>query len=132
MKQFVTKNVNKANPLYKFICTREYVEGALTKPSPRAISIFTMAENVFQARRDDWKNCENPVSKFTERAMKVIEDTYSTMKTCHLKIIMSRFYRARLHFYARQETRNEIPKNAANIQSSTNASKSTAAKEAFR
>ena len=126
------KSIYEGNPLYKFINLRDYVQGALTRPSTRAISMFTMAEKIFQSRRDDWKNSDNAVSKFTERAMKVIEDSYSTMKTCHLKVIISRFYRARLHFYARQETRNELPKNAANIQSATNASKSTAAKEAFR
>ena len=130
--QWITKVINTENELYMMIDQREYKEGALTRPSLKAIEMFTIAEKVFRAHRDEWKNEKDVATKLTDRALRIIEDTYSSVKKCHLRIIIARFMRSRLHFYASFETRKELPKNAANIKSAANASKSTAAKQVFK
>ena len=130
--QWVTTKIDTKNELYTLIDLREYKEGALIRPSQKAIDMFTIAEKVFRAHRDEWKNESNAATKLTDRALTIIENSYSTVKKCHLRIIISRFLRARLHFYASFETRKEVPKNATNIRSAANASKSTAANQAFK
>ena len=130
--QWVTKVIDPKNEFHLLINQREYVEGALTRPSEKAIDMFIIAEKVFRAHRDEWKHDRNAASKFTDRALETIEDKYSTVKKCHLRLIISRFMRARLHFYASFETKKEVPKNAANIRSAANASKTTAANQAVK
>ena len=130
--QWITTKIDWKNENYTFINLREYKEGALTRPSQKAIDIFTIAEKVFREHINGLKNTENVASKLTDRALLIIEDTYSTVKKCHLKTIMSRFLRARLHFFARRETKREVPKNKTNIQSASNSSYSTAAKAALK
>ena len=130
--QWVTTKVDSKNELHMLINLREYKEGALVRPSHKAVDMFTIAEQVFRAHRDEWKKESNAATKLTDRALTIIENSYSTVKKCHLRIIISRFLRARLHFYASFETRKEVPKNDTNIRSAANASKSTAANQAFK
>ena len=127
---FVTNEISK-NVTHTIINERDYVAGALTRPSETACRMFEAAEETFRKYVKNWHKDENCATKLSTTIILKLVSLIEDVDQCHLKIIIDRFVRARLHFWNDYENRRLKPMNAENIKSAANASKSSKGKAIF-
>ena len=127
---FVTNEISK-NVTHTIINERDYVAGALTRPSETACEMFEAAEETFRKYVKNWHKDENCATKLSTTIILKLVSLIEDVDQCHLKIIIDRFVRARLHFWNDYENRRLKPMNVENIKSAANASKSSKGKALF-
>ena len=122
----VTRNANSQNSAHTLIKMREFKPGALIRPSCKAISIFNICEQNFQNYRDKWNLRKDYAPKLTKHIIANVNEHIKDVPQCHLKIIVYRWVRARIHKASKFDTEKY---SKSNKQNSGHSSKTAARKE---
>ena len=65
-------------------------------------------ETLFRQKQEQIKDLENKGNELTAYALRFLESKYTKVPTCHLRIIFSRFIKARWHFWTEKTDEDEL------------------------
>ena len=112
------------------IHSKDFTEGALVKPSILGNQVVRSIEALFMANRDELMEKSELLTYFTTKVLELIELKYPELPKCHLKQIVARFLKARVHFWANRLSQKLIKRNEKDIRSEACASWTTKAQVA--
>ena len=96
---------NDGSAWLKLIEEKSFVPNALTCPTEMAYKIFSLCESNFIEYNKNVLTVDNFVEKLCSRIYDtILEKVYPNAPTCHLKLVMRRFFTIRMHFFSRQLT----------------------------
>ena len=92
------------------IIAKEWRQGSLTYPSALANKVFHLAEALFKANRFKYYNQKNIHEKMVTFIHNQILEQFSCdeVPRCHIRLIISRFMKGRLFFWANFMSKNDI------------------------
>ena len=109
---------------------KEYKKrGDLVYPSQLANEMFTYTESIFRSAWESLKNHQRLTDQITEILVNACSVKFEDqdIPKCHLKIILGKFAKVRLHFYADHIDLKLQAQNKKSLEGAANASKSSKA-----
>ena len=113
---------------YELINKRDYKVGALTRPTQAAIQIFQYAEANFKHLRGEMQGSKTFSIDLTNRIIKNINEKMENVPQCHLKLIVSRWVRGRIHHFAKYTKEQTLLAQAEEMSTKERASKTASRK----
>ena len=86
------------------IANKEFVQGKLTLPSLVAYKTFSFCESSFNLNADKIRTGKVSEEEFVDSLVKTIPNVHPEFPKCHLKLLVKRFTKIRLHFWLEQRT----------------------------
>ena len=112
------------------IVDKDWQNGSLTRPSKLANQIFHLVERMFKDNRDKYINQKNIKERLVGFMHQEILDQFDEAPRCHIRLIIARFMKGRLFFWANHmnKTDSELSVNKKNAYNESFASKTSRSK----
>ena len=97
----LTINDDDRDLRHTLIIEKAYTEGALTLPSKLACDVFEKANASFMTNREKFAKAPRSLDKFIDWLKDDLEENFPGFPQCHLELILRRFFKVRMYFWAR-------------------------------
>lgn len=117
------KQLSTTNSSTSLIAMKSFSRGALTTPSEQSCSMFKICEHVFKINEEKLRKMSKILDFLTDKTLK-IQTILQMHPRCHLRVIIKRFFRARLFVWAKHRSQQLRQEQKKTIASESNSSKS--------
>ena len=97
---YLTNDVFEIQECNALIRLKDFLPGALRRPSDFGNELWKSAEVVFRIERGQLEFQDRMGDKLTEKFLNQWNREFSTLPKCHWKLIASRYAKMRLHFWS--------------------------------
>ena len=97
----LTINEDDRDLKHSLIVEKAHTEGSLIFPSKLAYEVFEIANARFMENRDSFVTVAKGLDKFIDWLRKDLIEIHPDFPLCHLDLILRRFFKVRMYFWAR-------------------------------